>query len=177
MAMIGIRPLLLADWGNVSDILAASLGASALEDEPLTWEQWDRRYLPDHRLVAANREGQVTGWAALEPVSARRSLNGVGTVSVFVDAGHRGQGFGNQLLASLIASSEDAGMWTLQAYVAPQNSAAMDLFQDLGFRIVGRRQRFVRLADVWHDAMLLERRSPVVFPEAVVSLPEIHEAS
>jgi phosphinothricin acetyltransferase len=172
-----IRPLLTRDWDDVSAILSGSLGPTALDDELPPWEDWNARYLPAHRLVAANREGRVTGWAALEPISNRRSVAGVAAVSVFVEAGYRGQGFGNHLLANLITSSEETGLWTLQAYVAPQNNAAVELFHNNGFRTVGRRERFVELNGAWHDALLLERRSQVVFPESEALTQEIPEAS
>ncbi|MDR1187020.1 MAG: GNAT family N-acetyltransferase [Bifidobacteriaceae bacterium] len=172
-----IRPLLARDWSDVSAILSGALGPGALEGKLPTWEEWDARYLPTHRLVAANREGRVTAWAALEAISNRPSLAGVASISIFVEAGYRGQGFGRHLLANLITASEEAGLWTLQGYVAPQNKAALELFQDLGFRTVGRRERFFEINGAWHDAILVERRSPVVFPEADVLTQEIPEAS
>ncbi|MDR3107046.1 MAG: GNAT family N-acetyltransferase [Bifidobacteriaceae bacterium] len=172
-----IRPLLADDWEDVSQILAGSLGPAALDDELPTWEQWDGRFLVGHRLVAANREGRVTGWAALEPVSDRRALAGVAAVAVFVDIAHRDQGFGRHLLSNLIPASEEAGLWTLQAYVVAQNTAAVELFEDVGFRQVGRCERLIQANGVWHDAVLLERRSPTVSPDNQDQTQGIPEAS
>ncbi|MDR2253436.1 MAG: GNAT family N-acetyltransferase [Bifidobacteriaceae bacterium] len=172
-----IRPLLADDWEDVSAIMESSLGPTAFEDELPAWERWNARYLPGHRLVAANRQGRVTGWAALEPISGRSALVGVACVSVFVDPAHRGQGFGRHLLSNLVTASEEAGFWTLQVYVLPHNTAALHLCEELGFRTVGRRQRFARSGEAWHDAVLLERRSPNVFADAGEPAPEIPEAS
>ncbi|MDR2378616.1 MAG: GNAT family N-acetyltransferase [Bifidobacteriaceae bacterium] len=172
-----IRPLLARDWEDVAAIMASSLGPAAFEDEVPSRDQWEARYLPGHRLVAANREGRVTGWAALEPVCDRPALAGVAMVSVFVEPGHRGQGFGRHLLTNLVNSADEAGLWTLQAYVAPPGTAAIQLLKDLGFRSVGRRERFARLGGVWHDAVVLERRSPTVFPQDADSTQEVPEAS
>ncbi|MDR0594912.1 MAG: GNAT family N-acetyltransferase [Bifidobacteriaceae bacterium] len=171
-----IRALLPQDWEDVSAIIAGSAGPSTLDGELPTWEQWDARHLPGSRLVAANREGRVTAWAALEPVSERPALAGVAAVSVFVDPTYRGQGFGRHLLANLIAASEQAGLWTLQAYVAPQNTAAIHLLEELGFRKVGRRERFAKVDGVWHDAVLLERRTPAGSPAETLPPPAIAAA-
>ncbi|MDR2565731.1 MAG: GNAT family N-acetyltransferase [Bifidobacteriaceae bacterium] len=172
-----IRPLLPRDWEDVSAIMAGSLGPAALDDQLPTPEQWEERYLPNHRLVAANREGRVTGWAALEPVSNRPAFAGVAGVAVFVEPAYRGQGFGRHLLANLIAAADEAGFWTLQVYVAPQNTAALHLLKDSGFRTVGRRERFAQVNGVRHDAVLLERRLPEDAAEAEALTQEIPEAS
>ncbi|MDR1633826.1 MAG: GNAT family N-acetyltransferase [Bifidobacteriaceae bacterium] len=172
-----IRPLLARDWADVSAIMAGSLGPVVLDDELPTWEQWDERYLPAHRLVAANREGRVTGWAALEPVSNRPAFAGVAHVAAFVDPAYRGQGFGHHLLANLVAGADEAGLWTLQAYVSPQNLAAGQLLRQFSFRTVGRRERLALVGGVWHDAVLFERRAHGQSAEEETLTQEIPEAS
>ncbi|MDR2380978.1 MAG: GNAT family N-acetyltransferase [Bifidobacteriaceae bacterium] len=176
-----IRPLLPRDWEDVAAITREAIGLNVLDQELLTWQTWDERFLPDQRLVAASREGRITGWAALELVSQRPSWSGVGAVSIYVSAGFRGQGFGSRLLAGLVASSEEAGYWTIQAHVLPHNTAALHLLADYGFEVVGTRQRICRAGDAWHDAVLLDRRSQVVSPgvrpESDPTTQEIPEAS
>jgi len=48
-------------------------------------------------------------------------------------------------VAALIASSEAAGIWTVQTGIFPENSATVALHQRVGFRIVGTRQRIGQL--------------------------------
>jgi phosphinothricin acetyltransferase len=70
---------------------------------------------------------------------------------------------GRALLDALIASTEAAGVWTLQAGVFPENAASLALHRATGFRVVGTRERVGRSADGrWRDVLLLERRSPRV---------------
>lgn len=57
-------------------------------------------------------------------------------------------------------ASEEAGLWTLQAGIFPENLASLRLHRACGFREVGRRERLGRLGDAWKDVLLLERRSP-----------------
>ena len=57
--------------------------------------------------------------------------------------------------------TEDAGVWTIQSGIFPENAASLSLHQALGFRVVGTRERVGRHHGVWRDVILLERRSTV----------------
>lgn len=65
------------------------------------------------------------------------------------------------LLQALIASSEDAGIWTVQSSVFPENTASLRLHERAGFRAVGVRERVGRHHGRWRDTVLIERRSCV----------------
>ncbi|MGE0700671.1 MAG: N-acetyltransferase family protein [Hyphomicrobiaceae bacterium] len=80
-------------------------------------------------------------------------------VSVYVAREAHGRGVGTALVAHLIDASETEGFWTLQAHALAANVASIGLFRRSGFRIVGTRERMGRVAGVWHDVVLLERRS------------------
>ncbi len=56
-------------------------------------------------------------------------------------------------------ASEAEGYWTLQAQIISGNLASRSLHRKCGFREVGTRERFGQLGGVWHDVVLLERRS------------------
>jgi phosphinothricin acetyltransferase len=101
----------------------------------------------------------VVGWAALSPVSDRCVYGGVAEVSVYVAGAARGRGIGRRLLEALALASEEAGIWTLQAGIFPENEASLAIHRSCGFRVVGRRERLGRLAGEWRDVILLERRS------------------
>lgn len=55
--------------------------------------------------------------------------------------------------------SEAEGYWTLQAQMMAENTASLGLHRKAGFRDVGIRERYGHLNGVWHDVVLLERRS------------------
>jgi phosphinothricin acetyltransferase len=117
----------------------------------------------DPCLVARNQQGEVLGWAALTPTSARLVYRGVGEVGIYVDPGHVRAGIGRALLSNLIEESERAGFWTLQAGIFPENTASIALHESCGFRLVGRRERVGMMQDgAWRDVMLYERRSKAV---------------
>ena len=94
--------------------------------EAPSWEKWDSSHLPNFRLTA-QEESKILGRAALSPVSSRRVYAGVAEVSVYVAEAARGKGIGKSLLLALIESSEDCGVWTLQAGIFPENTASITL--------------------------------------------------
>jgi len=162
-APMTIRPLEPADWPAVRAIYAEGIatGHATFATDPGEWADWDGSHFPRCRLVA-EEDGAVLGWAALSFVSDRCVYGGVGEISVYVAAASRGRGLGGKLLAALVEASEQAGFWTLQAGVFPENEASVAIHERCGFRVVGRRERLGRMHGVWRDVLLLERRSAVV---------------
>ena len=108
----------------------------------------------------------VLGWVAVSAVSGRCVYAGVVEHSVYVHPGARGQGVGRQLLDALISSTEAAGIWTIESGIFPENTASAALHQAAGFRTVGIRERIGQHHGRWRDVVLIERRSPSVWPAA-----------
>ena len=130
---------------------------ATFETEVPSWEDWDGAHL-SLRLVA-EEDGEVVGWAALSPYSARECYRGVAESSVYIAERVRGRGIGRALIERLVRDSEEAGFWTLQAGVFPENEESLALHRRCGFRVVGVRERIGRLDGEWRDVVLLERRS------------------
>ncbi len=151
------------DWEQVRAIYLEGIatGHATFELDAPAWEHWNAAHMRDCRLVA--RAGaQLKGWAALSPVSSRCVYAGVAEVSVYVGQAFRGEGVGKALLEALIAASEAAGIWSLQAGVFPENGASVAVHLRCGFREVGRRERVGKMHGRWRDTLLLERRSRIV---------------
>lgn len=151
------------DWKQVRTIYVEGIatGHATFETDAPAWEKWDADHLRRPRLAA--RDGTlILGWAALSPVSGRCVYAGVAEVSLYVAASARGRGVGRALLEALVRASEDAGIWTLQAGIFPENAASLAVHRRCGFRDVGRRERLGNLGGTWRDVILLERRSSKV---------------
>jgi len=157
-----VRDLRPEDWPQVAAAYADGIrtGIATFETGVPSWEDWDAAH-QELRLVA-ELDGVVAGWAALSPVSDRCCYRGVAELSVYVAASAQGRGVGRALLDELVARSEAAGVWTLQAGVFPENEASMALHRACGFRIVGVRERLGEVNGVWRDVAMLERRSGIV---------------
>nr|WP_285484356.1 GNAT family N-acetyltransferase [Amycolatopsis sp. NBRC 101858] len=134
-------------------------GQASFETVAPDWKTWDAVHLPDHRFVALDAAGSVVGWTAISAVSSRCVYEGVVEHSVYVDPEARGRGVGRALLAALIASTESAGIWTIQSGVFPENTASRELHRRAGFREIGIRERVGQHHGFWRDVVMIERRS------------------
>lgn len=160
-ASVTLRPLETADWPAVRRIYAEGIatGHATFETEVPEHEVLAAKWLPGHRWVA-EADGRVVGWTAVTPVSARECYAGVGESSVYVAAGTRGRGVGRALVNRQVTAADEAGLWTLQTSIFPENEGSIALHVSAGYRIVGVRERIARHHGVWRDTVLLERRSP-----------------
>jgi L-amino acid N-acyltransferase YncA len=158
-----IEPMRAEDWPAVRAIYVEGIatGNATFEQATPEWGKWDAGHLAVARLVA-RLESDVVGWAALSAVSSRAVYAGVAEVSIYVAESARGRGVGRELMARLVAESEAAGIWTLQAGIFPENTASIGLHERAGFRVVGRRERIGQMNGRWRDVVLMERRSAVV---------------
>lgn len=167
-------------WAKVQEIYALGLatGHASFEVQAPEWAAWDQGHLKAARLVAVLASGALpgldtvptpdmgggqeqspVGWAALSPVSGRCVYGGVAEVSIYVHPDFQGRGVGRLLMDALVTASEQAGIWTLQAGIFPENRGSVTLHRRGGFRVVGYRERLGQRDGVWRDVLLMERRS------------------
>ena len=158
-----------AHAGQVLAIYQAGIdeGDATFETAAPDWPAFDAGKLAAHRWVALDGEGddddgEVLGWVAVTAVSTRPVYAGVVEHSVYVHPNARGRGVGGLLLDTLVASTEAAGVWTLQSGIFPENAASLALHLRKGFRVIGTRERVARHHGIWRDVVLLERRSRLV---------------
>ncbi|MEY9931908.1 L-amino acid N-acyltransferase YncA [Catenulispora sp. GP43] len=170
-ASIVIAPMTAAHADDVLRIYQDGIdeGNATFETAAPSWEVFDAGKLAEHRFVALDTEAgdaakpAVLGYVVVSGISKRACYAGVVELSVYVDPAARGRGIGNRLLSALIASTEAAGVWTINAGIFPENTASLALHERHGFRVLGRQERIGKtVAGVWRDVLLLERRSPIV---------------
>ena len=161
--MMIIRSFKKADFSELKEIYQQGIdtGNATFQTRAKDWPEWDRSVLAQCRLVAVEND-QLTGWAALSPVSSRCVYAGVAEASVYVATSARGAGTGHHLLSHLATASEEDGIWTLNAGIFPENEASIALFTKNGFRIVGTQHKLGKMQDKWRDVVSLERRSTIV---------------
>jgi L-amino acid N-acyltransferase YncA len=159
-----LAPMQSAHAAEVLAIYQAGIdeGDATFETAAPAWEKFDAAKLADHRHVALDGRGRVLGWIAATAVSDRCVYAGVVEHSVYVHPDARGRGVATALLRALIASTEAAGIWTVQSGIFPENTASLALHERCGFRVVGTRERIGRHHGVWRDVVLIERRSTFI---------------
>jgi phosphinothricin acetyltransferase len=160
-----IRSMIPGDWAEVHRIYAEGIatGDATFEPEAPSWQHFDETKRRELRLVA-EVDGVVAGWAAVSPVSSRPVYSGVVEHSVYVDSARTGRGIGRALVDELIRLAPEAGVWTIQSSIFPENITSLRLHAAAGFRTVGRRERIARMtygehAGRWRDTILIEWRA------------------
>jgi L-amino acid N-acyltransferase YncA len=159
MTDVRVRAMRPTDWAAVRDIYLAGIatGNATFETSAPSWERWDAKHLPGHRLVA-ELDADLVGWVAMGPVSDRPVYAGVAEHSIYIHPDYRGKGVGRVLLRALLEGADAAGFWTVQTGIFPENNASVALHERCGFRIVGTRERVGQLDGVWRDVLFPERR-------------------
>ncbi|MEP2876637.1 N-acetyltransferase family protein [Nisaea sp.] len=165
--VVSLRAMELGDGPQVLAIYQAGIdtGHATFEVKAPDWVAFNAKYLTECRLVAFN-DGVVMGWVGLTPVSTRAVYRGVAEHSIYIAPEARGMGIGRKLLEALIEQSEQAGFWTLQTSIFPENEASIRLHEAYGFRIMGTRERIAKMtygpmAGQWRDTTIMERRSAI----------------
>jgi L-amino acid N-acyltransferase YncA len=147
------------DWDDVRRIYALGIATrnATFETEVPSADALDAKWVPGQRW-AITLDGAVVGWAAMTPTSARECYRGVAETSIYIDTAIVGRGLGKQLLAHQVDAALEAGYWTLQTSIFPENEASLAIHRKAGFRDVGRRERIAQLDGLWRDTILLELR-------------------
>ncbi|MEU2253436.1 metalloregulator ArsR/SmtB family transcription factor [Nocardia xishanensis] len=161
-ADVTVRQMRADDWEAVRRIYGEGIAtrtATAATEVP-SREALEAQWLPQHRWVA-EIDGEVVGWAALSPVSSHEGYQGVAESTVYVAEQTRGRGVGKALLHKQVVAADEAGLWTLQTSIFPENRAGLAVHHSAGYRTVGVRERIAQLDGQWRDSVFLERRSPM----------------
>lgn len=161
--MIQIRALVEADYPQVKAIYQQGIdwGNATFKGQTGDWAHFDKDRLKVGRLVALV-EGEIVAWACLTEVSKSEHYRGVGETTIYVDSARQGKGIGLVMLKALVSAAEQAGFWTLQARIFPENIASIRLHEKAGFSVFGLHEKLGKHHGVWRDVVLLERRSDVI---------------
>jgi Sortase and related acyltransferases len=159
-----IEEMKASDWEEVVQIYLEGIntGIATFQNSIPNFEDWNNGHIKSCRLVAKS-EGKVLGFAALSPTSSRPVYSGVAEVSIYIGENHRGLGIGHALMTNIIKLSEENNFWTLQSGIIRENTTSIELHKKCGFREIGFREKVAKMDNgIWHDTVLMERRSTLV---------------
>jgi L-amino acid N-acyltransferase YncA len=135
-----IRAAVHEDWPRIHPFFASIVedGETYAYPEGLTSDQArDLWFDGAAAVVVLEEESQVLGSARMGPNRPGRGDH-VGTASFMVDSAARGRGVGRRLGDHVVAWHREQGFRGIQFNaVVETNTAAVRLWQSLGFRIVG----------------------------------------
>jgi GNAT superfamily N-acetyltransferase len=130
-----------ADWPQVYAIIREVIDAGETYAYDPDWTEDETRDVwvvtaPSRTIVAADGD-RILGTAHLEPNRPGRGSH-VGTASFMVGSDARGRGVGRALGERVLELARGDGYASMQFNaVVETNSAAVHLWQDLGFEIIG----------------------------------------
>ncbi|WP_156123491.1 arsinothricin resistance N-acetyltransferase ArsN1 family A [Paenibacillus sp. FSL R5-0912] len=120
-----------------------------------------KAWFNDHQgrfsVVVAELEGEVIGWASLNPYSHRCAYHGVADLSVYIDRSFRGQGVGSFLLESLHKIAKENSFYKIVLFTFPFNQSGQGLYKKMGYRQVGVFEKQGILNGEFIDVMIMEK--------------------
>jgi L-amino acid N-acyltransferase YncA len=118
---------------------------------------WWNSHAGRYAVIVAERDGEIVGWASLNPYSHRCAYAGVGDLSIYVARTARGTGVGKRLLAELETVARENAFYKIVLFTFPFNEAGQRLYRGLGYREVGVFRQQGRLDGVPTDVMAMEK--------------------
>ncbi|MGF7031458.1 phosphinothricin acetyltransferase [Paenibacillus mucilaginosus] len=122
---------------------------------PRTLEQqeaWFKQHGDAYPVIVAEQDGTVVGWASLNQYSDRLAYARTSELSLYIHAGHRGQGTGKKLLEAVLAAGREAGLHTVLSRIVEGNDSSIHIHHVYGFETVGTMRqvgfKFGRALDV-----------------------------
>ena|SRR5947209_2650682 len=154
-----IRAAVPSDCGAVAAIYNEAIddGQSTLETRARAAsdvEPW--LDAPGRKLLVADADGAIAGWARLSPYSPRPCYAGVAEAAVYVRTAARRNGLGGALARGLQQWAHQTGHHKVVGKLLLQNEASRRLAARHGFREVGVHLRHGQLRGVWHDVLVVE---------------------
>lgn len=136
-----IRAMTPLDWAQVWPIFDEIVAAGETYAYPLDLSSEQAQVLwtmrPPGQTVVLEEDGVVLGSATMGPNRPGRGSH-VGTASFMVAPHARGRGVGRRLGEYVVQWHRDAGFAAIQFNaVVETNTAAVTLWKDLGFEVVG----------------------------------------
>ena len=143
-----IRPVEERDWPQVHDLVVevATAGETYAMDVPASIEETKAFWSGDHVVVAVDGN-TVLGSAKMGPNRPAQGSH-VGTASFMVGSAARGRGIGRLMGEYAVDWHRTNGFHSIQFNaVVSTNTAAVRLWQSLGFEIIGTVPEAFRLPD------------------------------
>lgn len=125
---VGIWDVAPVDWVDVERIYTTGIagGNATFSDAAPSMEEFFASRIPGLNFVAADKGGNLQGWAVAAATSTREVYQGVIEHPVYVDPQAAGKGLGRTLLKCLAEKARTLGYWTIQSSILPENLTLRD---------------------------------------------------
>jgi phosphinothricin acetyltransferase len=139
---------------GIEDRATLDVDPKTPDDVAAWWAVHAERYAA---VVAENDQGDIVGWASLNPYSHRCAYNGVADLSVYVARSARGTGVGTALLSALERQAKLNDFHKIVLFTFPFNVLGQGLYRKFGYRDVGIFHEQGKLDGVFVDVVAMEK--------------------
>jgi phosphinothricin acetyltransferase len=138
------------------EVLGSTVTFDLVARDPEEQQAFMEAHSGVYPLVVAVIDGEVAGFASLSPYRPRPAYSTSAEDSVYVDAGHRGQGVGKALLSEVLALAAAHGFHSVMARIVGDHQASIALHRSCGFELVGIEREIGRKFGRWLDVALMQ---------------------
>jgi L-amino acid N-acyltransferase YncA len=138
-----IRDATESDFGQITEIYNDIVlhSTATWNDRPATVEEriawWQGRVRQGYPVLVAADQDRIAGFATFGDFRSWPGYRFTVEVTIYIHAGHRGQGIGARLLAELTARAQALGKHSMIAAVDSENSGSLRFLERHGFQRVG----------------------------------------
>jgi len=164
---VTIRPARADDLPRLAEIYNYYVVNTAItfDLEPVSMEErqeWFQRFAlgGPHRLLVAEEEGKVLGYAASFRFRMRRAYDTTIETTVYCAPEAVGRGVGSALYTALFEELRDEDLHVAIAAIAVPNPASIALHERFGFTLTGMLHDIGRKFDRYWDVAWYEKRLP-----------------
>ncbi|HLO12913.1 MAG TPA: arsinothricin resistance N-acetyltransferase ArsN1 family A [Pseudoneobacillus sp.] len=120
-------------------------------------KDWFDRHNGRYQVIVAEVEGQILGWASLNPYNNRAAYLGVADLSLYISRESRGKGIGGKLLKAIQTLAKENDFHKIVLFTFPFNELGQGLYRKQGFREVGVFKNQGILDGQFVDVMAMEK--------------------
>ena len=112
---------------------------------------------PDHVMFGAFDGYQLIGITGFNRMARQRAMHRGEIVQVYVDSKYRGQNIGERLLRLVLEYGFRLdGIEQIQLSVIATNTAAIKLYEKLGFQTFGLQPKYFKVGDAYLDQQFMQ---------------------
>ncbi|GAB3593211.1 GNAT family N-acetyltransferase [Angustibacter peucedani] len=167
MTSVTVRPGVLDDLPALTAIYNHYVETSnaTFDVAPFSVEQrrtWFDHYSPSgrHRLLVAERSGEVVGYATSSPLRPKPAYDTSVETTIYCREDVVGLGLGRQLYDALLTALDGEDLHRAYAGIALPNDASVALHEAMGFTVLGTYREVGRKFGRYWDVRWFERSLP-----------------
>ena len=130
------------------------------EEEPLSFESFQLRVkqiTSVYPWIVLEEEGSLKGYACLDMFNTRTAYRFSADVTVYLDPGERGKGYGTALMKTLEECAKQQNIHKLISLVTAGNTASQHLHESLGYRKAAVMEHVGYKFGSWLDVIWYEK--------------------